>query len=295
MKLYLDRTQHLMNLSALVASGAALAEIHEDSPIPDNVLNWLGRLTLLYGMPFNYLVPDEKMLPNESIRFFQVDSEWIDSLIEGGLSIGRSTSVDLAHDAIFQKRLHSGAAAAARNIRTSQPRDDGNDNTPLRMTGFFLRSAALSGWPGLEIMAYGVGGNILPVLRMDRISPAILLVLVDGAIDHIDIQEPLEGVHFGLDISGGKKLRYITVPKNAPAEAKPGSVIEGLVTGPVSMRDANVVKVNQLAEGIGQRLAAGNANNDPATGTALPFTSAEFALEMIAGAHTVRFINNKNK
>jgi hypothetical protein len=36
----------------------------------DPLNNWLARLKLLYGVPFNYLVPDEGMLPPESIRFF---------------------------------------------------------------------------------------------------------------------------------------------------------------------------------------------------------------------------------
>ncbi len=35
------------------------------------VEQWFAELSILKGVPFNYLVPDESMLPIESIRFFQ--------------------------------------------------------------------------------------------------------------------------------------------------------------------------------------------------------------------------------
>ena len=47
------------------------------------VVSWLTRLHLLYAVPFAYLVPDIRMLPAESIRFFQVDNGWVEALLDG--------------------------------------------------------------------------------------------------------------------------------------------------------------------------------------------------------------------
>jgi hypothetical protein len=47
---------------------------------------------VLHGVPFNYLVPDEGMPSPESIRFFYLDMNWVDALLDGAFSIGRNLS-----------------------------------------------------------------------------------------------------------------------------------------------------------------------------------------------------------
>ena len=54
----------------------------------DDCTDWLARLFLLYGVPFDYLVSDAAMLPHHSIRFFTVDPVWMRYLIQGAVSIG---------------------------------------------------------------------------------------------------------------------------------------------------------------------------------------------------------------
>ena len=54
----------------------------------DSVVAWLTRLRLLEGVPFSYIVSSEEMLPNESIRFFHMDRNWLDALLDGALSTG---------------------------------------------------------------------------------------------------------------------------------------------------------------------------------------------------------------
>ena len=56
---------------------------------PPEVTRFCARAVLLYGVPFHYLVPDERMLPPESIRFFYLDPGWIATLIQGATSVGR--------------------------------------------------------------------------------------------------------------------------------------------------------------------------------------------------------------
>ena len=62
--------------------------------MPDSLTKWLGKLALLTGVPFNYLVPDERMLPLESIRFFYLDPNWVAALSDGAFSIGRNLTAD---------------------------------------------------------------------------------------------------------------------------------------------------------------------------------------------------------
>jgi hypothetical protein len=145
----------------------------------------------------------------------------------------------------------------------------------------------------LEVIAYDAAGGALPMRRFDRIAPTILLVMVDGVIDHVDISEPPEGLHFGVDLQGGRALRYITVPASAPEGAKPGGTIDGVTTGPVEVRSSGAIKVSHLARAIGKTLSDKGANNDAGTGAALPFTSAELAMEMAEKVRTVRFINKQ--
>ena len=62
--------------------------------VPEDISSWFKSLRKLEGVPFNYLVPDERMLPPESIRFFRVDPTWVDCLADGAFSIGRVASSD---------------------------------------------------------------------------------------------------------------------------------------------------------------------------------------------------------
>src|SRR2546430_17594012 len=54
-------------------------------------------LRLLVGVPFQYLVPDAAMLPEESIRFFHIDRSWTDRLVDGVLTVGEVGTREQAH------------------------------------------------------------------------------------------------------------------------------------------------------------------------------------------------------
>lgn len=214
-------------------------------PIPDQVRKWLGRLSLLYGVPFGYLVSDEKMLEMESLRFFYVDPQWIECLVDGALSVGRSSDVRLllgktmAGNFLVQEVLEE-----AKKVR---PELQGKEVQPSsaqgawQLTGFILRSAVVAGWRGLEIKAYGKNGNEpLPILRLERISNDIMLCIFEGIMTQLVITQPPESMHFGVESSA------------------------------VPLRNAGqrVIKVKELAAEIQSRIKT-------------EVTSAEFAVEMV--------------
>jgi hypothetical protein len=307
-------------LSDLLTDPREIAKQHarEDGsliPIPRDISDWLGRLKLLYGVPFNYLVPDERMLPMESIRFFYVDAVWLDNLVEGAFSIGRSTASELAHDTAYATELHKQAACASKQVRKKLvPGEDtgGTVITPTeKVTGFLLRSAVVKGWPGMIIKAYkdSPGTTPLNVLRMEHLAPNVLLCFYEGIIKELDIMEHPEALHFGVDppnkihivghpgdspvgvnstnqspITNSKSLKYL-VPYQ---KHEPGEQIDPKVAPPLEMNEytrkgnKRVLKIDDLAGDIKTELESKIAY----TGN---FTSAEFALEMIEGVEAVKF------
>lgn len=230
------------------------ANASEKIVLPDHVETWLSEISLLKGLSFRYLVPDERMLPMESLRFFYLDPSWIASLVDGALSIGR---VNTAYDtAVHSQALTNTAAVGSSDA----------------ISGFLLRSTVVQGWPNLQVNAYDYqfqagsdaveadkNGNIpadsnssLPCLRMTRLADTVLLGLFRGEMNVLDIHESPETIHFGFDI-----------------EADADYFDES----------SRVIRPTALASAI-QKKSPDSQN----------FTSAQFSLNMIAGVSRVRFI-----
>jgi hypothetical protein len=83
-------------------------------PLPDDVQRWLGQLLLLYGLPFNNLVADSRMLPPESIRFFFLDRNWLDTLFDGALSVAQLSAPDSVTLEALRAAIRQAAYDAAR-------------------------------------------------------------------------------------------------------------------------------------------------------------------------------------
>jgi hypothetical protein len=200
---------------AAVASYASLVTDHDpgdgDHVVPGELRRFLGRLRLLNGVPFSYLVPDAELLPIESIRFFYLDRAWTDALVQGVLSVGTITTADRAQlDAVYPY-VRDDVDEAERTIRTPQGEErlEGPAGT---VTGFLMRSRAVSGWPNLHVRAYSrdvvaddalttvaeSDPSRLKVLRMERLAPAVLLVLFDGVPAVVHVEEPRQGIQFGV-------------------------------------------------------------------------------------------------
>jgi len=257
--------------------------------VPEDIAYWLGRLKLLYGVPFNYLVPCEDMLPPESIRFFHMDMNWIDSLIDGAFSIGRATTGELKQDVVMTGRIKSMALQASRKIRPNlRPQTDYCNDTQ-ETTGFLLRSQVISGWPRLNVNGYSdfEGGMEIPKLRMSRISDQVLLCLFDGVVNMVSIHEPPEQLHSGVETDNGRVsstlrevngetpgMQYLSDPKGGSPDAE------------MSLReDGQTLRIKDSVQNIMDKL-----NNDFGEGLTL-FTSAELALELVKGVVKVEFQN----
>lgn len=109
--------------------------------IPTQVRKWFQNLSLLKGVPFNYLVPDARMLPVESIRFFVIDNEWVECMLDGAFSVGRIVGDDLNQD----QKHHNPDDDAAPNPA---------QNPFSLLSGFIMRSAVVSGYSDFHVDAY---------------------------------------------------------------------------------------------------------------------------------------------
>lgn len=279
------------------------------SPEEQNLANWLGRLKLLHGVPFHYLVPDVAMLPMESIRFFYIDSIWLDYLTEGALSIGRSTAGDSVHDQAFLGDLHTFSRFGVKMQRnkvlghlafylpvaesTTLAAGTGPIKPTEKITGFLLRSDVVSGWEGLQVEAFmdDDASQSCQLLRMDHLSPNVLLCMFEGLVKKVVIHEYPEVLHFGVDtdaagdnLTFSKSFRYIVDHDgHAAGEQVPVTIAPPVqIARFVRTASPGVLRMNDLANGIHTELKDRIAYEGA-------FTAAEFALEMVEGVEAVNF------
>ena len=267
-----------------------------DSP-PPVVDQFFNDLKHLKSIPFHYLVPNERMLPAESMRFFHLDKNWINALLCGAGSVA---AVDPSGTPPVAHWLYGSGEGGA-------------------VTGLLLRSKVVHDYPGL-IIDCSRGGQILHPLQKTLLSPSMLLILVEGELDKVTLHQPLEVLHFGVEEQGSHwhvDLRHIKQQTGLPiyhgtpqAEVSDAlgtrtvetrqnnfeerrwqtpdapSVEETPYTASVSFRssDPRTVDLATTAQSIRQALIQHQA----LTATD-PFTSAEFALEMVKNVVKVEF------
>ncbi len=237
----------------------------EAPALPDTGSSWLSDLGLLQGIPFNYLVPDERMLPQESLRFFNINTYWMACLFDGAFSIGRTTTTDLGRD-----------AEAKALIDAYLPQD---------ISGFLLRSDLVSGWPGLLVAGYDTiyddtddisSETTLPLVRMDRLSANVLLCLFEGQVRTVEMRQKPEALHFGLDAPSNDVPVYHKV-------VKPVSYAYVAVSWKNDDETTRVIDISSLATAIQEATVAGTSSAN----------SASFARRMLESVDNVRFVQTK--
>jgi len=290
------------------------------APLPPALTSWLAKLTLLHGVPFNYLVADARLLAPESIKFFEIDPTWSEAMLDGALSIGRHyTAAGVASPSQVAELTGRAAAraavrAAVPGVRRQQLKQSGGDADPGPdvMTGFLLRSTAVSGWKSLDVLAYAQGhspyeyeqGTIgaeqvqaLDILRLERLSPTVLFGLFRGQLCQLVLHQPPEAVHFGVDTQdpqGNQITKTLRVPSTGwdDPQARYTTQTEQHLPFDQVFADAarRVVDLHQLSRAMGAALAA--IGKDPGYYAQEDrLLSSDFALEMVKGVGLVSFVN----
>ncbi len=247
------------------------AQVSQDgsTTLPTDITAWLSDLQRLIGVPFHYLVPDARMLPAESIRFFTVDPNWIAAMIDGALSVGAGSAPH---------------AAAISALRPTMLAATGTD-PGIPCSGFLLRSAIVADWPGLRISGYAAGdgtGEPLAIARLERVAPTVLIALFSGLVRRVDLAEPAQHLHFGVASESAPSiaLRWIDPARAGQQLANDPSVATVMRPGP----NRTVLDVVGTVAAISAGLTAPYAP-DPVP----HLGSAALALQMAIGVQAQSF------
>ncbi|KAI0007428.1 hypothetical protein F4779DRAFT_592010 [Xylariaceae sp. FL0662B] len=137
------------------------------------VLSWLLDRMFLAGVPAHYLIPDPTYLEPESLRFFRIDSNWVDALIDGALSLGNHYGDDEDRTAIKK---------ALNDYITHTPQ--GQDQ-PMQIPayGFYLRSDLVTMFPDLRVEVLAANGvaapSGAPLLRHEIVTDGVMMTFMD--------------------------------------------------------------------------------------------------------------------
>jgi len=112
MKIFLEA--HLALDEAFTTATAPVVP-GEDSGLPAEVAGFLAHLRLLETVPFQYLVPDDDLLPPESIRFFYLDRNWTDANFK---SYGTPLSVPFPMDAAAGQARQTARCPRGRDLES---------------------------------------------------------------------------------------------------------------------------------------------------------------------------------
>jgi hypothetical protein len=167
------------------------------------IQTFLNRLRSTQGIPYNYLVAHTEMLPPESIRFFLLDPNWINALVDGACSIGDF----LPQEESLKRTLKPNAGETSGTV----------------YSGFLLRSSMISIWPGVEVRVQGMGsGELLPV-RFERLAEDMIICIVPQIISSVEFRQPPEGLHFGIKEATDQNTGKVLFKKSL----QDGTVIQG--------------------------------------------------------------------
>lgn len=293
-----SRTDLARRRAAALGDPDHLAAVLADTDLPASLAGWLARLMLLQGVTVNYLVPDEAMLPPESIRFFYVDMSWVDALVDGAFSIGRNltTAADSASHAVdraVRPTVHAAVRDAAPSVRAAAFGVEPAAPSLEVVSGFLLRSKVVQAHRGLGVTAYAQGAaptEPLTVLRLEQLGAQsdTIVCLVDGDAVQLDLHEPPESLHYGVTLGAGPVVPGPSKTISRFTRGTDGASItfEG---GPVDVPGFDACF--RAAAPRTLRMAAVAEAMAQVVGTAGPqLDSAEMGFEMTEGVGMVSFV-----
>lgn len=258
-------------------AAAQVSDSDSLATLPPYIDAFLAHLRLLVGVPFHNLVPDARLLPAESIRFFYLDRSWTDRLVDGAIAVGKIGTRELAHAQAHipgVQKLVDDSESLVRDLQRRRISDFVATKTaPGRprvvadtVTGFLLRSGLVSGWPHMEVRAFR-DKAALTILRLERLSPGVMIALFRGVPDRVELEEPHHGVQFGVD---GDSPAYRVFLRSDLGEQVPSREHPQTASVPLRAGGKNVVHVSALRDRLHR-----------AAGTIRQSGSAAFAISVL--------------
>jgi hypothetical protein len=160
-----------------------------------SVINaWISDKLFLGGIPAQYLFPDPSLLPSEALRFFYIDSSWMDCFIDGALSV--ANHLEPVDDKV-RRRIKD-----VYNVYLRNNIDPAPVKPPVPEYGFILRSALIKVMPDIRITVTcrtGTAPNFVPdttraplvrLTKMDDYTILALLTCLPEEIYSITFAQP---------------------------------------------------------------------------------------------------------
>lgn len=136
------------------------------------VLAFVMDRMFLSGVPAHYLISDPSHLTPESLKFFYIDPNWVDAMIDGALSLGNEKGTDQDRVAI--------KTAINRFVEYLPPQQKHRPQVPTY--GFYLRSDLVTMFPDLKVDTIRPNQEPpaqAPLLRHEIVADGVMLGLFD--------------------------------------------------------------------------------------------------------------------
>ena len=115
------------------------------------VLHFVLDLYNLIDVPLHYLLPDMAQVPLESLRYFVIDLDWVEALIDGALSLGNQGTLSLKGVDKQPNDLVRRSIKVAIKDYFEFTNSTLKYKPPVPKFGFFMRSDIVAKFPDLKI------------------------------------------------------------------------------------------------------------------------------------------------
>lgn len=152
------------------------------------VLGWILDRMYLVNVPAHYLISDQTHLPPESLRFFHIDRNWIDAMLDGALSISNHMQCyDSKIRTVIKKMVNAYFEAPLDTEPDTMTSDDAGSKTSdkpkllpqVPTYGFLLRSDICSQFPHLVVEAEMPNLLGAPIVYHKNLDKGVMLCLFD--------------------------------------------------------------------------------------------------------------------
>lgn len=278
-----ESNSEFMDLSHLPISDSALKK-----PMPVNVRKKFLSWKRLHGIPYRYLVPNPDLLPDESIRFFKLDQNWIKAFICGAFSIGNTVETKYG----FKDELEL--------LFKKDEKLEGNLNNEV-VSGFLINSMVVSGWPEFEVDVQ-INNQVNDshdqsnIIRNDNLDVNTKIYLCDGNVSSLKIHLPTGKTHFGFLTKGDEYLKQITNAGDAETKIVKVTYHPEESDGNEALDVKRVVNFNKLHVDIEEKLKEFEDKKGIQSPKKMKkLSTAQFASELMQGVPTVIFNIGKNE
>lgn len=200
---YLDKAQEAVKELSKGKDGKMYDETND--PVSTDwmvVLSWIVDRMFLDRVPAHYLISDPSHLPPEALRFFYIDPNWVDAMVDGALSLANHMGQDMDRAAIKW--------GINRFLEYIPPQQTHHVQIPTY--GFYLRSDLVTMYPDLRVTTIGEDTGRAPLLSHDIVADGVMLGLLDCIpgkdLEQLIFTQPPHQQRFaaGPDL-GGDKLK----------------------------------------------------------------------------------------